>query len=753
MKTFKCFIIVCLSLLCFDLAAQTPFYIYQKDGKINAFYTNEVDSIVLSKIDASGIAQADFIVQEYHAVDSIYRIPIASIDSVSFITPATVYQDNVIVLEGDVRRYIKKTEELNLYFSGDIPAALLPKIGQKVVSTIGDEYLASAFMGQVSAISNDEDEICVECEPVSATDVFEVYYGATQQTDEVESRGILDGVYSTSFELHPGPFRIDFIRDLPGEIEYEPKNLAYSVEDAHMNVEFAPHFKISAFTIINPRFDFYQTISIIGDYNFNEDMKFSGGISGTGELEFFKFIRPIPQALIDIYIRGGISLDFGVDASMSFNSEQKFRSVFHWEKSAKRLESVKNQNKFFPVSSTYNGEFALNGEVGLNLFVEPGVEFIFDANLDIAQINLKAKGGIKFGGQYLAAKADVETSKNTTFLYNKLVDKKIYAKWVYGVDVEAHFFKWAWKHEINLPRVPLNGDVEIFSYNAVPRFRNMRMLTGEYPFDCSSEVYGRSPKTSVGFALLSRDKSQRFDNYCGEYDGLQDGPEFIISNFQEADAESDYDLYATVNYMGNTLLAENYDGRFVDLGLSVLWAKYNVGATKPEECGDYYAWGETEIKSDYDIENWACDDETFTSLRSKGYINQSGNLTSEYDAAATNWEDCRMATKQEFEELVKECDWVYAARNGVDGYNVTGPNGNSIFIPFAGQMVGDSESGIGYEGGYLTSTKENSDTDEYYYLYTCYDDYFTETDGSPIVKSVGATNLYYGQSVRAVKEK
>ena len=146
--------------------------------------------------------------------------------------------------------------------------------------------------------------------------------------------------------------------------------------------------------------------------------------------------------------------------------------------------------------------------------------------------------------------------------------------------------------------------------------------------------------------------------------------------------------------------------RFVDLGLSVNWAMCNVGANRPEDYGDYFAWGEVEPKMVYDWSTY------------KYCVNDGGNLTkycihSEYgnnnfidnkvvldlvdDVASVNWGDCRMPTYPEIEELKNECEWTLITKKGVNGYQVLGPNGNSIFLPMAGYM---SEGQLCYDGSH-----------------------------------------------------
>lgn len=137
-------------------------------------------------------------------------------------------------------------------------------------------------------------------------------------------------------------------------------------------------------------------------------------------------------------------------------------------------------------------------------------------------------------------------------------------------------------------------------------------------------------------------------------------------------------------------------GQWVDLGLpsGIKWAGWNVGASRPEEYGGYYAWGETEEKSEYSFETYK--------QREKYYCgnypyfhdwywiyNNLGEISgTSYDVATVRWGGgARMPTWQEINELVKYCDFETGSLNDVVGSFVIGPNGNSIFIPYAGYRL------------------------------------------------------------------
>ena len=137
---------------------------------------------------------------------------------------------------------------------------------------------------------------------------------------------------------------------------------------------------------------------------------------------------------------------------------------------------------------------------------------------------------------------------------------------------------------------------------------------------------------------------------------------------------------------------------YVDLGLpsGTLWATCNVGATNPEDFGDYFAWGETVPKDVYDWKSYLYGNCTFDRFEMTKYCTDScwgldgfvDNLTvlePTDDAATANWGvDWRMATKEEWEELYRKTTCTWTTQNGVEGRLITGCNGNSIFLPATG---------------------------------------------------------------------
>ena len=173
---------------------------------------------------------------------------------------------------------------------------------------------------------------------------------------------------------------------------------------------------------------------------------------------------------------------------------------------------------------------------------------------------------------------------------------------------------------------------------------------------------------------------------------------------------------------------------YVDLGLpsGLKWATCNVGASSSEGYGNYYAWGEIEVKSEY----------TYANSKTEGKSMQDISGNSTYDVARSKWGGSwRLPTKKELEELKNNCKWEWTTQNGKKGYKVIGPNGKSIFLPAAGYCDGSSLYGAGESGYYWSSTPIES------YVYDAYGLYF----------GISYRNVYWsirddGRSVRPVSE-
>ena len=162
---------------------------------------------------------------------------------------------------------------------------------------------------------------------------------------------------------------------------------------------------------------------------------------------------------------------------------------------------------------------------------------------------------------------------------------------------------------------------------------------------------------------------------------------------------------------------------YVDLGLpsGTLWATCNVGAENPEDYGDYFAWGETEPQpQSVNSYTWSsykwCNGSSSTMTKyctssSYGTVDNKTVLDPEDDAAHVQWGgNWRMPTKAEQDELRTQCTWTWTTLKGVEGYEVTGPNTNYLFLPAAGCRGYSSLYNVGSDGDYWSSSLNTSNS-------------------------------------------
>ena len=191
---------------------------------------------------------------------------------------------------------------------------------------------------------------------------------------------------------------------------------------------------------------------------------------------------------------------------------------------------------------------------------------------------------------------------------------------------------------------------------------------------------------------------------------------------------------------------------YVDLGLpsGLLWATCNVGATSPEDYGDYFAWGETTTKSTY---NWSTYQYCMGSYNTmtkycqnssygyNGFTDELTTLEPGDDAATANWGNgWRMPTKAEFEELFNNTTVTWTQQGGVNGRLFTATNGNSLFLPAAGYRWNDVLDLVG-GGGYYWSSSLYTGHPDYAWFFYFFSGYY-DMDGS---------SRYGGRSVRPVR--
>ena len=270
----------------------------------------------------------------------------------------------------------------------------------------------------------------------------------------------------------------------------------------------------------------------------------------------------------------------------------------------------------------------------------------------------------------------------------------------------------------------------------------MEVHAQSYNFDVNGDGHVNSTDVTVLYNYLLSDDAKQW--YTRGYNYDVNGDNYVNST----------DVTVLYNYLlSDDVNPDNHE--WVDLGLpsGTLWATMNVGASKPEDYGDYFAWGETMPKS---VNNWStykwcmgsydtltkyCTDSDFGY---NGFVDDITELAPEDDAATANWgSDWCIPSLEQIQELRNNCTNEWTTRNGVNGRLFTSDiNGESLFLPAAGECSFGEHYFAGSWGQYWSRT-----------LYSSYPHYayFLDFNSSNVYWYHKYSYRYSGQSVRAVR--
>lgn len=188
-------------------ASQDALYIFRNDGQFNAFFFGDIDHIEYSKVDTLGVEQADYVVQEVYALDSVFRIPVSAIDSVAFTTPETKIKPDVFCPDKSIADYIVASDSVYwIRLATNTPAALIPKVGDKLLIEDESQFIPDGFGGLVTAVTEGSDGITVMTSALALTEVYEqLYVKLAGASPDISEREIFIGKDLGSREIEVVP--------------------------------------------------------------------------------------------------------------------------------------------------------------------------------------------------------------------------------------------------------------------------------------------------------------------------------------------------------------------------------------------------------------------------------------------------------------------------------------------------------------------------------------------------------------------
>lgn len=295
------------------------------------------------------------------------------------------------------------------------------------------------------------------------------------------------------------------------------------------------------------------------------------------------------------------------------------------------------------------------------------------------KVFFKANGGTGNMVPQIFAKGETKALKTNTFTYD------------YNVFID-------WNTAANGSGTSYADEQEVTLSNNLTLYAQWMPVTCKVTFGSNGGVGEMEPQIiCAGIQQRLTANTYTLDN-CWFYgwNTSADGTGTLYSDCQQVIFTEDVVLYAQWRHYGGELNGHEW----VDLGLPsrTLWATCNIGADSPTAYGDYFAWGETSPQANnaYDWESYKYANDDCKKLTkycnnpafgNNGFTDTFVKLQPDDDAATVNWGNgWRMPTTAEVQELREQCSYAWTTQNGINGRLITGPNGNSFFLPAAGSI-------------------------------------------------------------------
>ena len=730
------------------------FYIYRNDGQFNAFFRDEVQSIEYSYEDADGNRYDEIVTQIVNTADSVYRIPLAAIDSVAFgvneIHLSKAYvpisTDGYVVEEADT---MNSSYLLRFLHTGDIISVENDTLAVHVhiqslsypdeshVRIVGEKAtLADVFTGGTFTLSTETDA------PAGAkySNVFypeEIIYSDsdnrlrrirrranTSFTQRLYSKTIdYSGtdIHKTDYtRLYLEACRFDFNLDLVVTCNFSSKEEAL---DNYAHGELALQKSVIRGTIDT---DFMLRFDANAQTHFDgEEIMLRRNIH---KPVLAKFVVGSVPILVEMSTH--LMMDASYDAEGSFSAYTGFTTSntaelgFSWTQASGLRPNASYNSSFTFHKPTIEGKahleskvtvfprisFSLYGLVGPSFDIKPYLKPVLDLGFyDQMGSNKQDFYGAKcdiftgydaaVGLTFLASRGNKPAVKSPSW---NVVDKMILES-----PKDVKFEKG--EPETLTPGKPMVVSFHVSEYDHIFN----RSLNAELPFAVKFET--NSGTLSSDFALVDTSTGLATVTWTPASESSDGKDAYIVAMMHDHDGNViTADRWTPEK--GESSCPDEHHPHLIDLGLpsGTKWACCNVGASAPEQYGGYFAWGETIPKSYFHWDNYS-----YYDSNTGDYIYIGSDISgTRYDAATANWgSPWVMPSREQMDELLNNCTSEWTTENGVNGRRFTGPNGASIFLPASGyRWYGD----LSYAGSYgycWSSSLGESDTNNAYELY------------------------------------
>lgn len=415
-KLFLSLLFIIATLASMAQSVGEAFYIYRNDGQFNAFFREEVDSIVYSCYDADSIFQNDIVTQLVYTVDSIYRIPLAAIDSVGFTQPETIYNTSVIQID-QLLPYIHSVDGMTIHFNGNMPHDLQPNVGDVLLYEKFQNPFPNGFAGKVNSTDRG-DYYVVSCDTASFEEIY----------DRIVSYETFDINEPTMSRRAPG----------------DPNDFNPNREGYHLQVSTDGTLRSHGVSLNG---DFYirgtgrwirhresgqptySDLSMTVDITTDAEVSWTQGVKIDHDFDdLFDIPVRLPNGL-----QGTLALTPFVELSSTFGLKNEFSSFQSYTIGA-RTENGQLHTYFSPVFHVDEPKTIMKGEV--ELYAGAKLTLSFGAAMNIARVSGSVSGGFYAKGELKAADSSIDNTDNYELSKNDVVTTSIRA----ALDVSAGLY-------------------------------------------------------------------------------------------------------------------------------------------------------------------------------------------------------------------------------------------------------------------------------------------------------------------------
>lgn len=560
----KLFILLLMAVTAITATAQTvgeAFYIYRNDGQFNAFFRDEVDSIAYSHYDADSVYYDENVTQLVYTPDSLYRIPLAAIDSIGFVQPETKYKEDAVPLTGQLFDYLVRADGLALTFDASLPSELMPKIGDKLVCTDVTEKLPCGFVGQVLTVLSGVNGIDVLCDSIGLEDAVTEFYGVYDIKvgggGQASVRGPRKAMHETtySYDLPFGRIKVPSIDLSSWVAERDFFDISYNNS---IDIAFTPTIHLTVTRVVDDlRIRSHTHVLAVTNVDVETKLDISGEASHDWDMSFLPkqdfIIPPGIPFYFDIGLKASLSGE--VAAGFGFNHHvHTVTDITYYDASlfpivGQYIAPIVNRVDGSVDVTTMDMRFdylGLRAEFKPSIYLRVGVSA---TNHKIAWVGGEFEGGVKINGELMFDFRRLQEAEPSTAVYDELeglakIDIKPYAgahfvasclddNYTFELGKEFERPRWTWYQGRIIPGFS--------STKATPLSETKAQLTANITNDCFIPY-------TVGFALYDEDNTLVDTKYNGEKYWTRNAYRSYQCEFTRLSKEKKYKAYPVIRF-------------------------------------------------------------------------------------------------------------------------------------------------------------------------------------------------------------